>query len=466
MKRIFSFALALIMTLSLAACGGGQNTAATMHLRRTEGTVAVFDGGGKDVPVMDNLGLYSGYGVGTRSTSYAWIDLDGVKLAKLDQNSEIAIRKEGKKLDIEVRSGSLFFNVTQPLEDDETMNISTSTMLVGIRGTCGWVEDNAGLSRVYLLAGKVECSAEGQTVRVSAGQMAELAKEGELTVQEFDEEDLPVFVRDEVDPDLPGGTVETPGPDGSDTPEPTPTPKPASTPTPTQEPQGVTWTLNNGTLTISGTGPMEDYTYDNMPWKGERDSITEVVIEDGVTSIGERAFERCSVLASVSIPDSVTDIGRWAFSECGSLTGVAIPNSVTYIENRTFYKCSSLANVTIPDSVTGIGEFALYECTSLTGVTIPNSVTSIGQSAFAYSGLTSLIIPDSVTSIGKSAFYHCDSLSSVSIPDSVTSIEYGAFQGCGSLTDVYYSGSESRWAQISIGNANYPLLNADIHCNG
>ena len=99
--------------------------------------MTVSDGTGKDVPLLEDLGLYNGYGVDTRSESYAWINLDDVKLTKMDQESEIAIQKDGKSLEIEVRSGSLFFNVTEPLKDDETMDIRTSTMLVGIRGTCG-----------------------------------------------------------------------------------------------------------------------------------------------------------------------------------------------------------------------------------------------------------------------------------------------------------------------------------------
>ena len=218
-KKLLAMFLTVVMAAGLAACSGGA-TAATMHLRRTEGTVAVSDGSGKDVPLLDNLSLYSGYGVGTRSASYAWIDLDDVKLTKLDQNSEISIQKEGKALNIEVISGSLFFNVTQPLEDDETMEIRASTMLVGIRGTCGWVENRNSISRVYLLEGKVECSAGTRTVQVSAGEMAELTVDGELVVKEFTQQDIPAFVRDDADPDLIGGVEGTPEP----TPTPTPTP--------------------------------------------------------------------------------------------------------------------------------------------------------------------------------------------------------------------------------------------------
>ena len=201
MKRVSSFALALIAVLNLAACGS-QGTAAAMRLTRSVGTVAVSDGGGKDVPLLDNLGLYSGYGVDTRSESYAWISLDDTKLAKMDQESEISIQKEGKALDIELKSGGLFFNVTEPLADDETMNISTSTMLVGIRGTCGWVVCEDSLPQVYLLEGKVECSAGDQTVQVNAGEMAELRLDGELVVEPFSIEDIPAFVQDEAGMDV------------------------------------------------------------------------------------------------------------------------------------------------------------------------------------------------------------------------------------------------------------------------
>ena len=231
--------LAAALLPSLAACGG-NDTAAAIHLRRAEGPVAVSDGGGKDIPVFDHLGLYSGYGVSTRSDSYAWIDLDDVKLTKMDQNSEISIEKEGKKLNIEVKSGSLFFNVTQPLEDGEAMSIRTSTMLVGIRGTCGWVEARNGLSRVYLLEGKVECSAEGQTVRVNAGEFAELTADGELVVKPFTAEDIPAFVRDEPDVEIPGGADETPGPETpapSEAPDPTEAPAPTDTPAASDDPE-------------------------------------------------------------------------------------------------------------------------------------------------------------------------------------------------------------------------------------
>ena len=203
----------------------------------------------------------------------------------------------------------------------------------------------------------------------------------------------------------------------------------------------LTWKLDaDGTLTISGTGAMKDYDYyyDNpSPASQKKDSVKKVVIEDGVTSIGNWAFSECSSLTSITIPDSVTSIGAYAFNNCWYLTNITIPNSVTSIENYAFKNCSSLTSITIPDSVTSIGELAFYDCDSLTSITISNSVTSIGERAFAYcSSLTSITIPDSVTSIGEAAFAGCSSLTSITIPDSVTSIGEYAFQSCSSLTSI------------------------------
>ncbi|WP_400232591.1 leucine-rich repeat domain-containing protein, partial [Methanomethylophilus alvi] len=213
-----------------------------------------------------------------------------------------------------------------------------------------------------------------------------------------------------------------------------------------------------------GTGKGYDYGDSSSscytPWYYSRAVLKEVVIEDGVTSIGDDAFYGCTSLASVVIGDGVTSIGSYAFCRCSSLVSVTIPDSVTFIGNEAFRGCSSLASITIPDGVTSIGHAAFFECFPLASVTIPDSVTSIGSSAFyrctglkeivigngvtsigdsAFEKCTSLVsvtIPDSVTSIGNEAFYGCSSLTSVTIPDSVTSICYWAFRECSSLTSV------------------------------
>ena len=204
-----------------------------------------------------------------------------------------------------------------------------------------------------------------------------------------------------------------------------------------------------------------------------------VVIPDCVTSIGERAFEYCESLTSITIPNSVTSIGDGAFSGCSGLASITIPDGVTSIGWGTFSGCSSLTSITIPDGVTSIGEDAFYNvpnivysgnlsgapwgARALNGfvedglvyedssktkllacsaskegtVVIPSSVTSIGEYAFSHcTGLTSITLPDGVTNIGRGTFFMCSSLTSITIPDGVTSIGANAFRGCSSLTSI------------------------------
>ena len=197
----------------------------------------------------------------------------------------------------------------------------------------------------------------------------------------------------------------------------------------------------------------------------------EVVIPDGVTSIGAGAFSRCTGLTSVIMPDSVTSIGYHAFSYCTSLTSVTISNSITLIPEWAFRGCTSLTSITIPDSVTDIDNLA-FAYTGLTSVTFPDSVTFIGKGAFLETNLTSVTIPAGVTNNLSEPFGNCDKLkeiqvdadnkdltsvdgalfnkekteliqypagrteTSYTIPDSVTDIDAGAFMGCTRLTDV------------------------------
>ena len=231
-------------------------------------------------------------------------------------------------------------------------------------------------------------------------------------------------------------------------------------------------------------------------------NLTNATVGNGVTSIGAFAFCDCTSLANITIPSSVTSIGDLTFSGCASLLSIevsngnrnysstdgvlfnknktelityplgktdseyAIPNSVTSIDWYAFDGCTSLTSIIIPNSITSISLCAFRYCTSLTNVTIGNSVTSIGDFAFeGCTSLTSVTIPDSVTSIGSYAFYNCTSLTSITIPNSVTSIGHYAFRGCESLKDVYYTGSQSDWKKISIGDCNGDLIDATFHYN-
>lgn len=205
-------ALLMAVMLLLTACGPSASAAA-MSLAKAEGTVGIADGDGKSVPVAEDRSLYSGYQVGTEAKSHAWISLDDVKLVKMDEESAIELRKENRNLEIFVNSGQLFFNITEPLEEDETLDIRTSTMTVGIRGTCGWVSVlEEGHMQVCVLEGKVHCevtdpvSGQSAETEVSAGERADLyirSEEGEdaaceIVKSKISRADIPDFVLEEV----------------------------------------------------------------------------------------------------------------------------------------------------------------------------------------------------------------------------------------------------------------------------
>ena len=228
--------------------------------------------------------------------------------------------------------------------------------------------------------------------------------------------------------------------------------------------------------------------------------LTSVTIPNSVTSIGGYAFSGCTGLASVTINSNsiisedrsynsslknifgeqvtqyiigneVTSIGQYAFYGCSGLTSITIPNSVTWIGGDAFFGCSSLTLIAIPDGVAMIKDGTFSGCTGLTSVTIPSGVTSIGSSAFyGCSSLTSIVIPNSVTSIGNDAFNACEDILTIIIGDGINTIGTKAFANCISLTDVYcyankvnqtsqdaFSGSGVEWATLHVPESSIKI---------
>ena len=200
----------------------------------------------------------------------------------------------------------------------------------------------------------------------------------------------------------------------------------------------LTWSFDlvTGTLTVSGTGEMDDWADGDAPWFDFASDIKSVVLEQGVTGIGSYAFYICASLSSVSLPQGLTAIGSAAFYACWNLKEIRIPDSVSRIDNQAFYDCG-LETITLPAGLRVLSEESFCRCSALQQVKIPDGVTGIEGWAFANcSSLTEVTIPDGVTEIGENAFDQCTALVNVTIPDSVTTIRDQAFYGCNSLTAV------------------------------
>ncbi len=212
----------------------------------------------------------------------------------------------------------------------------------------------------------------------------------------------------------------------------------------------ISWTVNSdGVLTISGTGATKDYTSsDHSPFsivdKVGDVWITEIVIEPGVTRLGDYLFYYVPHVEKVTIPDTVTSIGM-----------------------RTFSTCAHLDNVVIPDSVTEIGNAAFNGCSGLHAITLSKNITSIPSGLLGSTPLKSIVIPDGVTVINTAAFASCAYFTTISIPASATEIGNQVFYRCAKLKYVFYSGTESEWQEIPVGTYNDYLSapNVIMHYN-
>lgn len=235
----------------------------------------------------------------------------------------------------------------------------------------------------------------------------------------------------------------------------------------------LTWALSDtGVLTISGTGEMSDCRYGSAPWKGEK--IKKVVIEEGVTSIGDSAFYWCRELESVQLPESLVTISDNAFENCSNLVTINIPSGLQSIGKWAFYGCENLAALDLNEGLQTIGELAFCDCKKITKLIIPSSVVSISDDR-TFKGCakltsievaegnpnycsvdgvlfskdmtvllcypagkadTSYVVPDSVTKINSYAFYWNENIISITIPETVTMIGGDAFAGCKKVTEL------------------------------
>lgn len=206
----------------------------------------------------------------------------------------------------------------------------------------------------------------------------------------------------------------------------------------------IKWSCDSdGVLTIYGSGDMEDYDFDQLKEPEWNEiwwvNITEVVIEEGVTSIGREAFYYSS-LTSIDIANSVKSIGRKAFAY-SLLEEVNIPDGVTEIGDRAFADCHQLESAVISKSVRELGVSVFSQCSSLRQVQLPSGLTDIpDHTLFGCEALQSIKLPEGLEIIGDYAFNGCSSLTELVIPEKVSRIESQAFVGTG-LSKITFLGS-------------------------
>lgn len=202
--------------------------------------------------------------------------------------------------------------------------------------------------------------------------------------------------------------------------------------------ENVTWTFNDETqeLVLSGSGAMADGDYDTRCWKEYEDVIKSVVVESGITTIGDYAFYSFDELERVILPDGITSIGEHAFSYT-KVGSVDLPESLKRIEANAFDGCEELVDMALPEGIEFLGRQAFAGCENWENGDIPSSVKELGAAVFqGCMKLEYAVIPDGITSVPSHMFSYCQSLRSVQIPNSVTLIEDMAFSGCYSLQNI------------------------------
>ena len=196
------------------------------------------------------------------------------------------------------------------------------------------------------------------------------------------------------------------------------------------------------TLIIEGDGPIPSFRTsgdDAAPWRTERHNIVDIIIEDGVKSIGDNAFYQFDYLKAVEIPDSVKYIGEGAFFKCARLEEITIPYGVDVIESSTFSGCYELESIEIPENIVEIESSAFTYCIKLKRVEFEgDDLELIGAAAFAGCAMEEIEIPEGVENIKENAFNGCSKLKEVTIPKSVKKIGVKAFENCPDIEEVNF----------------------------
>lgn len=216
----------------------------------------------------------------------------------------------------------------------------------------------------------------------------------------------------------------------------------------------MTWKLLGGrTLYLSGTGAMTDYTRDSVPWYDDYKKITKVVVEEGVTRIGNHAFEGCEVISSFLCPDSVTAIGSYAFAGCPGLTEITINPNVKEIGEQAFSGCVNLKKAAMKKMPDIMGGNLFADCSALCEVELPDDCTELSD--YMFDGCTALgdgfRFPGELKKIGAYTFFRCSGFTEVTVPDSVREIGEGAFAGCRNLkrVDLPFAGGSAEAEEAS-----------------
>ena len=278
--------------------------------------------------------------------------------------------------------------------------------------------------------------------------------------------------------------------------------------------ENVVWKLRaNGKLTVQGDGPIPDYDVKEDPSPFYNRSVVTADLQEGITAIGDNAFNGCLNMRKINIPQSVTSIGAKAFSGCTKLSDLdidknnaaftfkngtlftadgtsllfrsqqagekeyTVPQGVTSIAEEAFFGNKKLTRIDLPESLTEIGEGAFRGCTKLEKITVPEKLDFSFKDSVLYgkddtvllfcapvAGIESFTAPSGVRTVGASAFSGCKALTSVTLPAGITTVGENAFRGCTKLTDVYFQGTQEAWGRVAGGaEAFAELEDVTIH---